>query len=316
MGDEAMYSAGSINADFQMRMGEPHGDAETSRARCLRRYSGGKAANRAHIARRLGVRSALLGCVGDDDLSHQALGALDRCGVDLEAVSRLRSASTAVAMITVPPDGKKRIVLAGQANDRWDAAAIERGCRALGRASPGSVLALDCEISPEAAAALVRTADGIGLPIVLDPSFPDRIDERLLRSALAVAPNEEEAGAITGIRINDEGGAIEAARALAGLDIPIVCVKRADGGCVVRWDGTLWRIGAPPVRVVDTTGAGDAFTGALAVALMEHAPPHEAARIAVAASTIAVTRFGSQSAYPDRRRIASLLPRVSCTVLA
>nr|WP_298111385.1 PfkB family carbohydrate kinase [uncultured Pseudomonas sp.] len=129
-----LLSLGSINADFQVRIEQPPGSREMQLATGFRRFSGGKASNTAWLAAHFGHRSQLLGRVGDDDLAEQALGPLRESGVEIAAVSRAPAQATGVAMIMVPPDGKKYIVLATNANDCWDQAAVDGMREVIARA--------------------------------------------------------------------------------------------------------------------------------------------------------------------------------------
>ncbi len=303
-----LLSLGSINADFQARVDAAPGSAETLSAHDFVRLSGGKAANRAYLARRLGHPARLLGRVGNDELANQALDPLRRAGVDLAAVSTALDCATAVSMIAVGPDGKKAIVLAGNANDRWTEGAAAALADDLAAASPGSVLAADCEIPAAVVARAAQAACQRRLRLVIDPSFPDRADRAVLAMATALAPNADEAAALTGIPARDAAGAAAAADALAALGPPLVCVKLADGGCLAAHGGQRTIIPPLPVDVVDSTGAGDAFTGALAVALLEGQPPLQAAAFATAAAHHAVTGYGSQPSYPARPQIEALMP--------
>jgi ribokinase len=320
-----LLSLGSINADFQLRVACEPGSRETLQATDLLRASGGKAANRAFLARRLGYPAVLLGCVGDDDLAAQALGAPQRAGVDVSGVHRSGDTATAVSMIAVPDSGKKQIILAGNANDRWTSSQIDAVSRRIAAAGDGDVVTLDFEIAADAAAAAARAARERGLRLVIDPSFPQRCPRDILALADACAPNVEEAVALT--RYEDEASDDEAsddnetaarcARMLAAQGCGIVCVKRSDGGCVLLHDRRLYRIDASSdIDVVDATGAGDAFTGALAVGLLDGRPVPEAAVYAVSAAQIAVQRWGSQDSYPDRAALDALAVRLGRKVHA
>lgn len=314
--DPVVLSLGSVNADFQMRVGRPLGSGETLPARDFTRLSGGKAANRAFLARRLGLAAWLLGRVGEDELAEQALAPLRAAGVDLVGVSTATGCPTAFSVIAVPPDGKKSILLAGNANDAWDEAAVNAVIARIAAAPARSVLAVDYEVPAPVIRRAAEAARTRGIPLVIDPSWPDRLDREVLAHALAVAPNAAEAEALTDARITDPESAARAARHLGGLGARLALVKLKDGGCVLWADGGAIHIPPVEVAVVDSTGAGDAFTGALAVALLEGQAPRDAALFATAASHQAVTAWGSQPAYPTRARIEALLPRLARTACA
>ncbi|WP_119155145.1 ribokinase [Caldimonas tepidiphila] len=311
-----LISLGSINADFQVRVDEEPGERETLEAHDLRRLSGGKAANVAYLAHRLGHPALLLGRVGCDDLATQALGSLHDSGVDVQSVRRTCSAATAVSMIMVPPSGKKRIVLAGNANLGWEAEDIEASCAAIRTADPGALLVADFEIAPEAVRAALRTAHERGLRTVVDPSFPRHVGREDLRGVHALTPNESEARELAGVATPGARGVAETARALAALGPRMVCIKLSDGGCLVAQGERMEHVPAGRVEIVDATGAGDAFTGAFAVALLEGREPVQAAAFAVACSDLAVTGYGSQPAYPSREALDAHLKTVEPGVRA
>ncbi len=309
MVDPTLLSLGSINADFQVRLERPVGSSETLPAHDFTRLSGGKAANRAFLARRLGVPAHLLGRVGDDDLRAQALGTLGDAGVDLSGVSVATGQPTAFSVIAVPPGGKKAIILAGNANDCWDDQATQAVADRIAAAPVGSVLAVDYEIPASVVRRAMQAARARGMAVVLDPSWPERAERDVIAGAFAVAPNAAEAGVLVGVKVTDPASAAEAAGRLSAIGPRLAFVKLEDGGCVLaEQGGAVTHIPPMDVSVVDTTGAGDAFTGALAVAVLERRSPRDAALFATAASHLAVTKWGSQPAYPDRARIKSLLP--------
>ncbi|MEH3086682.1 MAG: PfkB family carbohydrate kinase [Xylophilus ampelinus] len=307
-----ILSVGSVNADFQARVDRPAGEVETQAARCLARQGGGKAANVAVLARRLGHPAWLLGAVGDDDLAEQALRPVREAGVDVAGVRRIPGCGTAVSMIAVPPGGKKSIVLAGEANLRLDAQDARAFAACIGRADPRSVLVADYEAAPGPCSRAIEAARDRGLRVALDPSFPDAVDRAVLPAVEALLPNEEEALALAGAGGAGPGALAGAARALRAMGPRMVVLKLGDGGCLLALpDGTLQAFhplaGLPDP--VDATGAGDAFTGAFAVAMLENAAPADAARFAIACTELAVQAFGSQPAYPHRAAADAQLRR-------
>ncbi|HZU91934.1 MAG TPA: PfkB family carbohydrate kinase [Stellaceae bacterium] len=316
MAEPIVFSLGSINADFEMRVAHPPAPGEMALAADFARFGGGKAANVAFLARRLGVAARLYGRVGDDALRDQALAPLRRAGVDLAGVTTVADAATAVAMIMVPPDGNKSIILASNANDAWAAEDAEPVAAALAAAPPGSALVADYEVPSPIVERAVAAARERGLIIVIDPSPAARVDLDRLAGAAVLTPNPAEAEGLIGIRVDDVAAAAAAADRLCRRGVPALCVKFGAGGCLVADASRKWVIRPVPVPVVDKTGAGDAFAGALAVALMEGRPLIEAAAFAAAASHLAVTAYGSQPAYPTRDRILDLLPALIANTAA
>lgn len=305
-----LLSLGSINADFQVRTRVDLDSAETLLADDFHRRPGGKAANTAYLAARFGHRSLLLGRVGDDELAAQALEPLRYAGVDLAGVTQAATA-TAVSMILVPPSGKKRIVLANNANDWWDAEARQAMDECLEAAPDDALLVLDCEIPTEIVRQAIETAAARGLTVVVDPSFPERLPAELAKRITALTPNEEEAAGLLDERLADLPSLGRAARRLQQRGTPLVCIKLADGGCILAEGERLWHLAPEAVDPVDSTGAGDAFTGVFAIGLLEGRPAQEAATWATAAASLAVSGAGSQEAYAGRAEVLALAERLA-----
>lgn len=306
----AILALGSINADFQVRIERRPEVSETLIAHDFTRLSGGKSANVAFLAARLGVAARLLGHVGDDDLAEQALAPLRDARIDLGGVTRVAGAHTAVSMIMVPPDGQKGIVLAPNANSAWKAEDLRPVLGAVRAAAAGSVLVVNGEIPASVVRAAMQAAREAGVLTVLDPSPADAVGDELLALADFLVPNAGEASRISGTPCGDPPAALRAAQDLRKRGARVVCIKLSDGGCVVVDGENAFHVPPVPVRVVDSTGAGDAYAGALAVAVLEQRPLEDAARFAVAASHLAVTGWGSQPAYPDRGEIEDMMRRL------
>lgn len=306
----AILSLGSINADFQVRVDRLASGSGTRLGRDLLRASGGKAANVAILARRLGADSRLLGAVGDDDLAGQALDGPRREGVDLTGVVRA-GGPTGMASIAVAPDADKSIILALDANDACGDHAEVIG-REVAGAPAGSVLVVDLEVSLSCVQEAVRAARSAGFPVVLDPAPPQRLPQGLLEAVDHVTPDHTEAQELTGIPAGSPEGAARAARALYQRGAGTAYVKLASGGCAVASATGSWTVEAPSgVDSVDSTGAGDAFAGALAWSLLTGGGAVEAAGVAVAASACAVERYGSQKSYPSGEQLDSMRSRVA-----
>lgn len=298
-----LLSLGSINADLQVRTHQPAGASETLLAYDFCRFAGGKASNTAWLGAQYGLRSVLLGRVGDDDLAEQALGSLRQAGVDVSAVGRAGGQATGVSMIMVPPDGKKHIVLATNANDCWSKRAIESVVDVIASTSLPACLVADCEVPTDVVRQALQACHKRRLPVVLDPSFPDRIEADLIENLYAITPNVDEASRLLQMDIDSPEHAASAAAQLRDRGVTIACVKLGDGGCVIDAGQGAWHIPGGEVEPVDTTGAGDCFTGVFAIGLLERLPALKAASRAVAAANQAVTAYGSKPGYPGRDQI-------------
>jgi len=301
-----VLSLGGINADLQMRLDSLDGFGRGAQpARDLLRLSGGKGANVAVLARRLGCPAWLLGRVGDDAAAGQALAPLRAEGVDLDHVRHARGEQTGVALLAVGPDGAKRSVAAPEANFGFGEEDEQAVLRAIDAAPAGAVLAADYEITPRVASRAIAAAHARGLPVVLDPSYPKLADRRDFAAVTALTPNEREARALVGA--GEDALLSEIARSLAEAGARTVCIKLHDGGCLLLCEGRMWKQHAAPSRAVDTSGAGDAFSGTVAVALAEGRDMLTAVLMAVAVTELAVGRYGAQPSYPTRAQLEERL---------
>ncbi|WP_247236649.1 ribokinase [Telluribacter sp. SYSU D00476] len=305
-----ILSLGSVNADFQVRVDQKLGETTTLLAHDFRRFSGGKAANVAYLARKLGAPALVLARVGDDDLSLQALGALEDMEIDLRYVEKVKGVTTGFSMIMVPEDGKKNIVLSTNANDAWQDHDREKVKQAIAEAPAGSVLVVDYEVPPFIVEEAIRAAHDRGFTIVLDPSPTDRVDKALFPMIDYLVPDASETESLTGVSATSADDGKKAARKLLKEGVQHAVIKLEDGGCVIANTETMLYVPPIEVEVVDTTGAGDAFAGALAVAILEGSSLKALASYGVAASHAAITTYGSQPAYPDRERLEELFNQI------
>lgn len=303
MAAAAVHCIGSINLDFQVRVNRWPDGAETLEATSYLRAPGGKGANRAFLARKLGAPAVLIGRVGDDEFGQEALQPLRKLYVDVTQVVVTPEQATGVAMIAVRPDGAKTILLASNANARADAEDAARIAQAIGKAPSGSVVTIDLEVPRAVVEAALDAANSRRMPVLLDPSPAGRMLDSYYDRVDWITPNHTEAMTLSGIEIRNQVQAKEAARKLAAAGARGVCVKLSEGGCFAVVNKEEYSIDAPRVAVVDKTGAGDAFAGALATAVFEQQSTRDALQFAVCASTLATTGYGSQAAYPNRETL-------------
>ncbi|GAA2718759.1 MULTISPECIES: ribokinase [Streptomyces] len=300
MPDYDVLVVGSANADLTVRVDRRPGPGETVTGGDLVESAGGKGANQAAAAARLGARTALLARVGDDAYGQLLLDAQRRAGTDVRHVLVERGARTGTATIVVGPDGDNAIVVSPGANARLSPADVT-AARALVAAS--AVVSLQLEVPARTVRAAATVAAEEGARVVFNPSpAPERIDEQVLAVADPLVVNEHEARQLS----QGEGNTAEEwAAALRHCGArSVVVTLGAEGALVLGADGRRpVRVPGVPAEVVDTTGAGDAFTGALAVRLAGGASLEEAARYAVRVGAAAVTRPGAQPSYPTAREL-------------
>ena len=298
---------GSLNMDFVVRVDHLPAAGETALGRDFRMIPGGKGANQAcaagRLARHCGVR--MIGRTGYDLFGDQLKASLAAAGVDVSAVTATRSEATGIATISVDSAGQNSIVVASGANDAIRPADVE-GCHAAFRGAHFALFQLETPL--EAVAAALRLAREKGARTMLDPAPARALTGEFLRAVDILTPNEGEALALLG-RASARVGPAEAREitvALLALGTGSVVLKLGDHGCYYSDGARTLFSPAFAVTAVDSTGAGDTFNGALAVALAEGMPIASALRFANAAAALSVTRAGAQASIPSRAEVDAL----------
>jgi ribokinase len=282
---------GSINVDLVVAVSRLPLAGETVAGGRFARHGGGKSANQAVAAARLGASVAFVGAVGDDELGVEAVHELEAEGIDVSAVARV-DAPTGVALIVVDEAGENQIAVASGAN-------AELTVDALPLRGEG-VLLLCHEVSEEVVAAAARAANEAGWPVVLNPAPARALPDATLA---VVTPNASEAAQLTGLDDPEQ-----AARALvAQTGAAVLVTLGADGALLLEPDGSPARLPATRVEVVDTTGAGDTVNGALAAELAAGRPLAEAAAFALVAAALSTRAEGAREGMPLRRAVDDAL---------
>lgn len=295
---------GSLNVDVSVRVPRFVRPGETLRASGLTLGAGGKGVNQAIAAARLGGRVHLVGRVGDDEFANVPLGALREAGVDVTHVEALAGKRTGTALITVDEaTGQNQIAVDAGANAAVTVAHVHDAITAF-RAS--SVLLVQLELPPETVDAALTLARAHHVRTLLDPAPARELADSTLALVDVLTPNESEAEALTGIHIRDVESAAQAGARLQARSGGDVVVTLGEHGCVWVHATGFEHICAPRVRALDTTGAGDAFNGALAVALARGEPLSSALREAVRAGTAATLRRGAAAAMPSPADLMAL----------
>ncbi len=290
---------GSVNADLVVTVARLPRAGETVSGGTFARWGGGKGANQAVAAARLGASVAMVGAVGADDLGDEAVRELAAEGVDVGAVARLDGVATGVAAIMVDSRGENQIAVASGANGALEGPAVEAALERL-LAAPGGVVLLGHEVPEAAVEAGLRAARAAGWTAVLNPAPARTLPGEL--AGVLLTPNADEARALAA---DDDVEA--AARALAGrTDAPVLVTLGAEGALLLEHDACE-RLPAPAVAVVDTTGAGDTVNGALAAELAAGRPLRDAARFALAAAALSTRAAGARAGMPRRDEVLAAL---------
>lgn len=297
-----IIALGSVNVDIQVRVERWPDPGETLFTRDFMLLGGGKAANVAYFARRVGLPAALIAHVGDDLFGPVALERLAEAEVDLSQTRRVAGAATGVATISVRPDGNKTILMADNANASWNAADAHDTVEAIASAPDGSVLVVDLEIPLFVVEQAAEAARQRGFRIVLDPSPAERMTAALYPFADALTPNRSEAAQLLQGATPGEAREEEITSTLLARGARNVLLKLG-AQCLLAGPGPVQRLRSLDADAVDTTGAGDAFAAALAIGFLEGRDIREAALLALAGSSLAIEAYGSQPSYPDREQL-------------
>jgi ribokinase len=266
---------------------------------------GGKGANQAVAASRLGYPVAMVGKVGTDAYAPALLENLRRAGVDTAAMEQVEG-SSGLAPMFVAESGENSIVVVPGANGRVDRAVVDRHSALI--RSAGMVLC-QLELPLDTVAYTVVLCAEAGVPVMLDPAPAAPLPDSVLRQITWFTPNETEAASYVGDLIRVE----ECAERLHNKGLRGVALKRGAEGAFVSVAGEKAAAVKPfAVQAIDTVAAGDCFNGAFAVALLEGKDPWTAACFANAAAAISVTRRGAQASMPSRTDVEALLVRTGC----
>jgi ribokinase len=286
----ALVVLGSANRDYTVLVDRHPVPGETVLGQKLSVATGGKGANQAVAAARAGAQPIFVGAVGSDSVGTEILADLDARGVDIAHVVRADDPS-GIALIQVDASGENTIVVAAGANGTLDPKATATTVAAL--LDPKSVLLCQLEISVEVVSAAASEVEKVGGRFVLNLSPSRYVSPKLLAFADPVLLNETEASDLANSAIDGPADAQNIARRLLATSRSVVITLGGDGVIVADATGVT-HLDAQRVPVVDTTGAGDAFAGALAAALHAGATLAEAARAGISAGTAAVQHLGAQ----------------------
>jgi len=292
---------GSANIDLVTRVGRSPLAGESMLAKGFAIHTGGKGANQAIAAARLGAEVVFGGCVGADVFGEMQRASLKSAGVDTAFLHSHKTEPTGTALIIVEDSGQNSIIVSPGANRCFTPKDVEAMEPEIADAD---ALLLQLEIPLESVECALDLAIKHNVPSFLDTGPAQNIDDALIRKASLISPNESEAAVLCGIRISDMDSAYEAARILHRRGAREVALKLGEKGALYSGTHTL-AVDAHRVNVVDTTAAGDVFHAALAIAWPQGV--ESALRFATAAAAISVTRAGAQPSIPNRAEVEEFL---------
>jgi ribokinase len=298
---------GSLNADLVVRVPRFPVPGETISGGDLKIIPGGKGANQAVAAAKLGATTAMLGRVGQDQFGKILLNNLERFQVDTSRVQTSHSA-TGTAVIIVDEIGQNSIVLSPGANG--EVTKVDVNEFSVGRIGARFVL-LQLEIPLDVVTFAAESARENNVLVILNPAPARALPAELLKSVDYIVPNESELSLLTGLEVFDLDSAEVAARELLQQGTFKVIVTLGDKGALyVSRDGSF-HIPAFSVNVLDTTAAGDAFIAGMAVSLAQGKIMRESIRFACACGALAATKFGAQSSLPTIDEVEKFLDQVA-----
>jgi ribokinase len=295
---------GSFMMDLVVRTPRVPKNGETIIGTSFNRFPGGKGANQAVAAARLGGAVTMAGKVGSDDFGDEFLSVLASEGINTAYILRDSQAATGVGFITLDHAGNNRIVVVPGANLRYsvqDLAQIESLIK------DSDILIMQLEMDMSVIEHAVELAGRYQVPVILNPAPARALNDELLRGVTYLTPNETEAEILTGVKVTSIDRAKEAAEALLEKGVKTVVLTLAEKGALVASNAGATHVSGFSVQPVDTVAAGDAFNGAFAVAISKGKSLVEACRFANAVGAIAVTRPGAIPSLPSAAEVERFL---------
>jgi ribokinase len=295
---------GSSNTDMAVKTPRIPKPGETIMGGDFMMVSGGKGANQAVAAARLGAEVALVARVGSDVFGNRAVASIGSTGVNTRYIVHDDSSPSGVALINIAKNGQNSIVVAPGANARLSPEDVDAARPAIEECH---VVVLQFEIPLETVAHTIHLAKELGKIVIVNPAPAQTLPDGFLNGVDIITPNEIEAAMLLGIPLDSRFNGQAAAVALLEMGVGAAVVTMGSEGAIAATPGRIQQIPPKRVKVVDTTAAGDCFAGALACALGEEHELGPAIRFANAAASLSVTRLGAQTSMPIRQEVEQFI---------
>lgn len=298
---------GSINADHVIQVPHFPQPGETLSGQNYHIVYGGKGANQAVAAARLGAKVDFIACIGEDKIGLEMKQAFQKDGINTDSIATIQGETTGIAMIQVADSGENSIVISAGANAHLTTDIVDKFKQKI---LDTDALLMQLETPLDAIIYATKIAKQAGKHTVLNPAPAKALPDELLAQLTMITPNETEAEVLTGIKVVDEQSAAQAAAVFHQKGVAIVLITLGAKGVFISHNALQKIIPGFRVQAKDTTAAGDTFNGALATALLEQKSLEEAIQFAHAAAAISVTRFGAQTSIPSRQETLDFLANI------
>lgn len=303
---------GSINMDLAVKVPKLPKKGETLAGHSFTTTGGGKGANQAVALSRLGVETALIGRVGNDDFGNKLRQDLTNNGVEIETITIDEQESTGMAIITVEESGENEIIIVAGANGKIDDYELTNLARNLPNCS---YLLLQLEIPLSAVTKAIKLAEKYNVPVILDPAPALKLPDEIYAGIKIITPNLVEASQLVGLPVTNIEEVEKASLILLDKGVENVIITMGKEGVFCANQQEKFWLSSPVVNAIDTVAAGDAFNGGLTTALVEGYSLVEAVKSGVIAGSLSVTKTGAQSSLPTRQEFEKALPEFNlCSV--
>ena len=292
---------GSSNTDMVVKTQHFPEPGETVMGGNFFMFPGGKGANQAVAAARMGGDVSFICCTGDDQFGQNALEAYKKEGIDVSGSVVAPGMASGVALITVNRDGENEIVVASGANNLLSPSHIKDQANILGKAA---IVLTQLETPMEVVTYLAHHCKGSGQSLIINPAPAQTLSDDILKGLFLITPNETETKILTGIEVHDENSAERACAILFQKGVQNVLITMGSRGAFFMNEKEKLMIEAPKVTAIDTTAAGDVFNGCLAVFLAQKMSWRTSIQQATKAAAISVTKMGAQTSAPFKHEMS------------